>query len=47
VKLKIEADVQKEKKSRQDQMTIELEWLRVHDIDCNVDDYGISIVKVR
>jgi len=29
VKFKIEADVQKEKKNRQEQMTIELEWLRV------------------
>ena len=47
VKFKIEADVQKEKKNRQEQMTIELEWLRVNATDWNVDDYGISIMKVR
>jgi len=47
VKIKIEAEVEKGKKSRQEQMTIKLEWLRFAAADWNVSDYGISIVKER
>jgi amphi-Trp domain-containing protein len=47
VKIKIEAEVRKGKKSSEEQLAVKLEWQRFPALDLNVNDYGISIMKER